>query len=31
LGLAAAGSVITAIVLLGFSITNMRLLSASEG
>jgi multiple sugar transport system permease protein len=30
LGLAAAGSIITAIVLLGFSITNMRLLSRGQ-
>jgi multiple sugar transport system permease protein len=31
LGLAAAGSVITAAVLLGFSITNMRLMSRGQG
>lgn len=31
LGLAAAGSVVTAIVLLGFSITNMRLLNRGQG
>ena len=31
LGLAAAGSVIAGIVLLGFSVTNMRLLSREQG
>ena len=30
LGLAAAGSIVTAIVLLGFSITNMRLLNRGQ-